>query len=124
MDWTVWLVTLSVVVALLVIKRLGLVGESAAREMLQRGAEIIDVRGEAEFRAGHIPGAINLPLGELKTSIRRFVPDPATPLLLHCLSGGRSAIGRRILRANGYPNVHNLGSFSRAAKIVGQRPER
>lgn len=124
MDWTVWLVAVSVVVAFLVIKRLGLVGERAAREMLQRGAEIIDVRGEAEFRAGHIPGAINIPLGELRTSIRRFVPDPTTPLLLHCLSGGRSAIGRRILRSQGYPNAHNLGSFSRAAKIVGRRPER
>jgi len=46
------------------------------------------------------------------------VPDKSRALLLHCLSGGRSAIAKRQLRNMGYANAFNLGSLSRARRLV------
>lgn len=118
MDWTFWPIGLGAAALFIFLRRTGLIGEEPARALLKEGAEIVDVRNESEFRSGHVPGAINIPLGELSSSIERFVPDKNTPLLLHCLSGGRSALGRRVLRAKGYQRVYNLGSYSRAGKIA------
>jgi rhodanese-related sulfurtransferase len=46
------------------------------------------------------------------------VPDKNQELMLHCLSGMRSGVARRQLRAMGYTRVFNLGSYHRARKIV------
>ena len=89
-----------------------------ARKHLAAGALVIDVRSPEEFRSGHVPGAINIPLGELRESLPGRVTDKNQVLLLHCLSGGRSGIARRQLRSLGYPNVFNLGSYARAERVV------
>jgi len=82
----------------------------------------MDVRSPEEFQAGHVPGAMNLPLGELRDHLPRRVPDKNQALLLHCLSGGRRGIARHQLKSLGYANVFNLGSLAPARRIVGQRP--
>src|SRR5262245_57604882 len=118
MGWTIWIAAAAgLTVVVLMLRHISLVPLDGARELLRNGGEIIDVRRESEFRSGHIEGAINIPLGELRSSISRFVPDKTTPLLLHCLSGGRSGIARRLLLSQGYREVHNLGSYRRAAKL-------
>lgn len=118
MDW----VTLAIIgggaAAFVGLKQLGLVGVAAAREHLRRGAKVIDVRSPQEFGSRHLPGAINIPLGELSDRIAAKVPNKDTVLLLHCLSGGRSALGKRTLKGLGYSQVFNLGSYGRAEKIV------
>jgi rhodanese-related sulfurtransferase len=43
------------------------------------------------------------------------------PLLLHCLSGARSGIGKGMLKRMGYRQVFNLGSYGRATRILGSR---
>ena len=79
---------------------------------------MIDVRSPEEFQSGHIPAAINIPIGELRASLPRCLKDKSQPLLVHCLSGGRSAIAQRQLKGMGYQNVFNLGSLARAKAIV------
>jgi len=107
-----------VVAAWFVVRRLALIRLDQARALLARGAAVIDVRSPAEFDAGHVPHAINLPLDTLTERIQAVVNDKEAPLLLHCLSGGRSALAQRRLRRLGYTQVHNLGSLDRAQSLA------
>ncbi len=118
MDWVTVLVGGGGIAAFLGWKQLSLVGATAAREHLKQGAKVIDVRSPQEFGSHHLSGAINIPLGELAERIAAKVPDKDTVLLLHCLSGGRSALAKRTLKGLGYTRAFNLGSYRRAEKIV------
>ena len=72
------------------------------------GAVLIDVREPDEFRSGHIPGAINMPLsGSHNLS---FPKD--TPLYLYCLRGSRSLKASVILKGQGYTNVKSIGGIT------------
>ena len=83
------------------------VAEYASRE----GALLIDVRDEEEFAAGHIPGAINIPLGRIAL-IEDAADDPDTPIYLYCMSGVRSARAEAVLGAMGYTSVQSIGGIS------------
>ena len=114
-----WIVLAGAVAAFLLLKRLTLVAPATAREWLKKGAIVVDVRSEREFQARHLPGAINIPLDQLRDAIARRAPDKEQPLLLHCLSGTRSGMAKALLKKLGYRNVFNLGSQGRAERIVG-----
>ena len=92
--------------------------EASARDYLKNGALVIDVRTVEEFQAGHLTNVINIPLNELKEKLPRQVSDKGKVLLLHCQSGVRSGAAVKKLKAMGYANVYNLGSYARAASIV------
>ncbi|MCC6822777.1 MAG: rhodanese-like domain-containing protein [Verrucomicrobia subdivision 3 bacterium] len=94
------------------------------RKYLREGALVIDVRSPQEYRGGHVPGALNIPLNELSDQLPRDVPDKDKVLLLHCLSGMRSRNGQRQLQRLGYKNVFNLGSLHRAKQIVSEASNR
>ncbi len=85
--------------------------------LLDKGGKILDVRSPAEFAGGHLPGAINVPVDQLESRITTVVPDKATPLLVHCRSGGRSAKAIPILQKLGYATVLDLGSLEHAKKV-------
>ena len=80
--------------------------------MLSRGAvQVIDVRGASEWEAGHLPGVPNIPLPTLLARIAEVPRD--RPVVVHCQSGGRSAIAASVLRARGLSDVLNLsGGYS------------
>jgi phage shock protein E len=118
MNWTTVLILAAASAALLVLKRSGLISAKAALARLKKGALIIDVRSATEFISGHLPYAINLPLDEIETAVQRRVKDKNQVLLIHCQSGMRSGTAKKRLKALGYPNAFNLGSYSRAAQIV------
>ena len=84
---------------------------------------MVDVRDPGEYRSGHLPNALNIPLGALQSTLPKKVKDKNQALLLHCLSGGRSGIAKRQLNSMGYQNVFNLGSYGRAKKIVSSLRE-
>lgn len=117
--WTLLVVTLVVFTLFLVLKRASLVPEKLALEHLHAKAHVIDVRSPNEFKSCHIPGAINIPLNHFREMLPSRVPDKNQVLLIHCLSGGRSAVARHYARQLGYSNAFNLGSLSRAQRIVG-----
>ena len=78
-----------------------------AAAMLARGeAWVVDVRGRAEWEAGHLPGAPNIPVGYLAEHLDALPTD--RPLIVHCQGGGRSAIAASLLQARGRTNVVNL----------------
>ncbi|MDD4080800.1 MAG: peptide-methionine (S)-S-oxide reductase MsrA [Eubacteriales bacterium] len=72
---------------------------------------IVDVREPFEFMQGHIPGAINLPLGELSASAADVLPDKGALIYLYCRSGNRSASGAYELIQMGYHNLYDLGGI-------------
>lgn len=75
------------------------------------GVEVIDVRGQAEWEAGHIPGARHLFLGDLPKAARSLPRD--RPLVIACQGGTRSAIASSLLRARGHSNIMNFpGGFT------------
>ena len=118
MDWTTAIIVAVIVGIFFLLKRMSFVSAETARQHLAQGALVIDVRSPEEFRDGHVPNAVNIPLGELRESLPRRVQDKNQVMLLHCLSGGRSGIAKQQLKSMGYKNVFNLGSFDRARKIV------
>jgi phage shock protein E len=83
---------------------------SAGLETFQAspGAVLLDVRTPEEYRSGHVPGSVNLPLDRL--SSRQFSPD--TPLFVYCLSGARSAQACAWLSRQGCRTVRNLGGIT------------
>jgi len=90
-----------------------------ARRQLQAGAKLVDVRTPAEFKQKNLPSALNIPVGQIKTGITNVTTDKSQVILLHCQSGRRSAVAEKELRALGYTNAFNIGSFEQAASIVG-----
>ncbi len=117
MNWTTILIIAGVLAAVFLFKRMSFVSPEVARNYLRQGALVVDVRSSGEYSGGHLPNAVNIPLGELKEALPIRVPDKNQVLLLHCLSGTRSAIAKRQLKGMGYQNVFNLGSYSRAQEI-------
>ena len=114
----------SVIVVIIVVtvysiwKRASQISTRRAVAYLKDGAMVIDVRSSAEFKSGHIPIAINLPVEEIETALPRRMKDKNQVLLLHCQSGMRSGVAKTKLAGLGYANVFNLGSYARAAGIV------
>ena len=120
MNWTGWLILLAVVAAFLLIRQIGQIPARAAREHLRHGAVVIDVRSEREYAAGHLRGAVNMPVDRIETMAPERLKDRNQVLLLHCHSGTRSAVARKKLARMGFARAFNLGSYGRAARIVGQ----
>jgi phage shock protein E len=67
---------------------------------------IVDVREPDEFSAGHIDGALNVPLDSIMTSDLAGVSKD-DQIILYCNSGNRSGLAQQILVARGYKNVQN-----------------
>jgi hydroxyacylglutathione hydrolase len=82
-----------------------------AERLGRREVAVVDVRGRAEWEAGHIPGVENIPVGYLVDRLEEIPRD--RPLVLHCQGGARSAIAASLLQARGFDNVVNLaGGFA------------
>lgn len=124
MAWIIVLIIATVAVAMLLMQRVSSASPEMLRKYLREGALVIDVRSPQEYRGGHVPGALNIPLNELSDQLPRDVPDKDKVLLLHCLSGMRSRNGQRQLQRLGYKNVFNLGSLHRAKQIVSEASNR
>ena len=69
---------------------------------------VVDVREESEYAAGHVPGAVHIGKGVIERDIEAKVPDPATPLVLYCGGGFRSALAADAVQKMGYTNVISM----------------
>ncbi len=95
-------------------------------EEAENGAVIIDVRDDGERqKEGSVPGSVHVSRGMLE-----FRADPSSPyhnaalepdkrVILHCASGGRSALAAKTLKEMGYSNVAHLGGGFTAWKEQG-----
>ena len=78
--------------------------------LLRGGALLVDVREPEEYKAGHIPDAVNLPLGKLKADINS-VADTDRELVVYCRTGVRSRTAAEELAELGY-TVYDLGGIT------------
>src|SRR5580765_2825736 len=82
------------------------VDAARARDLVDAGeVVVVDVREQAEWDEGHIPGAVHVPRGHLESRIERSAPDTARPVLLYCSAGNRSAFAAKTLEELGYEDV-------------------
>lgn len=80
-----------------------------AREKVEKGATLIDVRTPQEFSQTHLKGAKNIPLQELSTRLKEL---PKGELILYCRSGMRSQKALQILHKEGLEESYDLGPLS------------
>jgi sulfur-carrier protein adenylyltransferase/sulfurtransferase len=85
-----------------------------ARDRIESGEPVVvDVREQAEWDEGHIPGAVHVPRGHLESRIERLAPDPSRPVVIYCSAGNRSAFAAKTLAELGYEDVVSLaGGFT------------
>jgi rhodanese-related sulfurtransferase len=93
------------------LKRPNVTSNEAHRLVKEERAQLVDVRSPAEFAAGHVDGARNIPVNEIAARARELSPSDR-PIVLYCASGARSAMAARSLRGAGFSRVYNLGPMS------------
>ena len=71
-----------------------------AVELVRGGAALVDVREAHEWRTGHAPQAVHVPLGQIETATRRLKADQQVVVMCH--SGMRSRTGAAQLRKLGF----------------------
>ncbi len=79
-----------------------------AREKIENGAILIDVREDNEFAAGHAAGATHIGRGVIERDIIGKFPDKDAELILYCGGGFRSALAADNLQKMGYTNVLSM----------------
>ena len=88
------------------VERGGSVDGAEAQRLVSAGATLVDVRTPGEYADGHIDGALNIPVSEISGRMAELPRDQ--PLVVHCLSGARSARAADMLREAGY-TTYDLG---------------
>ena len=106
-SWLTWAIPVGLVAAFLLLKRVGQIGSDAARQLVKDGAKLIDVRSEAEFASGHLPGAVNVPLQELGAKAGKLGAKDK-PLVLYAQRDGPRAAQRARL----HPGLQPRGDGS------------
>jgi rhodanese-related sulfurtransferase len=106
------LVVLVIIVAAVLYVRFSAVRISGgqARDLVAKGAMLLDVRSPGEFAGGHLDGAVSIPVQELAGRIDEL-GDKTDQIVVYCQSGNRSAMAKRLLESHGFANVHDLGGI-------------
>jgi len=87
----------------------GALSADGAVQLINREkAVVVDVCEPAEFAAGHVAGAKNIPLGQLEGKLATTVKNKALPVILVCYSGARSSRAVSIAKKLGFENAHSL----------------
>ena len=86
------------------------INQGVAQFQQASNAMLVDVRTPEEYREGHIPGSINVPLQQIE-DIDLEVSDMSTPLYVYCRSGARSRQATALLKEIGHEDVHNIGGI-------------
>ena len=95
----------------------GALNANGAVQLINREkAVVVDVCDPAEFAAGHVGGAKNVPLGELEAKLPGLVKNKALPLILVCATGARSGRAVAIAKKLGYEQAQSLGGGLKAWK--------
>jgi rhodanese-related sulfurtransferase len=81
-----------------------------ALELVRDGATLLDVRENNEWKSGHAPGAIHVPLGDIDKAPRRI--KQGRPVVVMCASGMRSRTAAKHLRGLGYDATSLSGGMA------------
>jgi len=80
-------------------------------ELIKNGAIILDVRSKGEYSGGHVKGSLNIPLDQLNSNMSKLNKEKV--IITCCASGMRSGVAKTQLKANGFSQVYNGGSWSK-----------
>jgi rhodanese-related sulfurtransferase len=80
---------------------------------------LVDVREESEYATDHLPGAVHLGKGIIERDVEDRIPDPATPMVLYCGGGFRSALAADNLQKMGYTHVLSMDGGIRGWREKG-----
>lgn len=99
--------------------------EVSAAELLQRQATgeqllLVDVRSADEFAGGHVPGAINLPHGEVTGNEPALREWKQKPVVIYCQSGRRAGMAAKVLAAQGFTRIEHLAGDMPGWRQSGQ----
>ena len=93
---------------------------SGLKTRLDQGpASVIDVRTPEEYALGHVPGAVNIPLGDLPDHLAELDAKKTEDLYLICAVGGRSAQAAKLLASNGFTSAINVTGGTNAWAKAG-----
>jgi rhodanese-related sulfurtransferase len=81
--------------------------------------ELIDVREDSEWAVDRAAGARHIGRGVLERDVEALIPDKATPIVLYCGGGFRSALAADNLQKMGYTNVISMDGGIRAWREAG-----
>jgi phage shock protein E len=86
-----------------------------AKQLVEGGALLLDVRSAQEFAGGHIDGAINIPHTQINERVEEIralqAGDSHKPVVLYCRSGHRAGLAKRELEDAGFDRVTNFGGL-------------
>ena len=88
--------------------------QEEAKQMMDEGEEavVLDVRERDEYDAGHIPGAVLLPVGTIDgDTAAQVIPEKDSVVLVYCCSGNRSKTASQALADLGYTQVYEFGGI-------------
>ncbi|MCQ6557761.1 rhodanese-like domain-containing protein [Paenibacillus mendelii] len=92
------------------VKGLNNVNAAAFQKQLSSSTDklLLDVREKNEYKSGYIPGAVNIPLSQIRSWSAEVPKD--RQIFLYCRSGMRSRQAAAVLKKNGFANITNLQS--------------
>lgn len=85
--------------------------------IIERGGFVVDVREPDEYREGHVPSALSVPLGSVQESLDVF--RKPVPVYVICQSGGRSLRACEFLHDAGVTNVVNVAGGTMGYAALG-----
>ena len=92
------------------------------RQQELTGLQLVDVRNPGEHAQGAVPGAINIPVGQLPGRLSEL--DAERPTVVYCAGGYRSSVAASLLRANGFADVSDIaGGYGAWAHVVPTSPQ-
>jgi phage shock protein E len=91
--------------------------QNVIKSIQEKKGTLLDVRSVMEFEENHIPGAVNVPLDTIEANIQRIAEMPK-PIVVYCLSGGRSGMATGIIQQNGIADTFNGGGIFSLNNII------
>lgn len=82
------------------------------RQLVREGAIILDVRTPAEYSAGHIQDAINIPVEKLRENMHNLINKQGI-IIACCTNGAKSWYAKNLLDSTGYQHVIDAGSWTK-----------
>ena len=91
--------------------------QNVIKSIQEKKGTLLDVRSVMEFEENHILGAVNIPLDTIEENIQRIAEMPK-PIVVYCLSGGRSGMATGIIQQNGIADTFNGGGIFSLNNII------
>jgi len=94
------------------------VNAARALDLVKEGATLVDVRENNEWKSGHAPRAVHIPLGQIDQGARRLTKT--RPVVVVCASGMRSRTAAKHLRTLGYEATSVSGGMAAWQRAGGE----